>query len=471
VVHGFLIYSQANATTGAPATFVVNAVDGSNAFVSGYSGTVHFTSTDGAAVLPANTALSNSTGTFTATFNTAGQQEITATDIANSTITGAAPVTVAAPSANPTITTVTATPNPSIFGKQVPFVVNVTGNGVSTTPAQLNLTIDNGLEANLQTLGNTTVSAFPSGGTHTVFANYFGDATRGASSSAPLTFVVNPASTPVVVSANASSIVSGAQAQLSAGFNGTGSPRGTFTFFDGATPLGITPVGEGSIVVTDLAVGTHSITAAYSGSLDVLAATSAPITLTVTAPLAPDYSVSSTQTSATLLAGQSTNITISTKSLNGFFGTVKYSCGNLPVLVTCTFVPASASVTPSSPDVITVLTVKTTGPHAALMVPQSNRSVYAGLWAFSPFALGIVLLGVRKRKVAHAGVLSGLLVLAMVAGLASCGGGSQQQPVVTPTVTPAGTTTFTVTATGTAITGPAPANPSQQLSITLTVQP
>jgi hypothetical protein len=276
-----------------------------------------------------------------------------------------------------------------------------------------------------------------------------------------------------VVSANGSSIVSGAQAQLSAGFNGLGSPRGTFTFFDGATPLGISPVGDASIAVTDLAVGTHSITAAYSGSVDILAATSAPITLTVTPPQAPDFSVSSTPASATLLAGQSVSLNLSINSLNGFFGSVKYSCANLPVLVTCSFSPATVTVTPTSPNANTVLTVKTTGPHAALVNPRSQHPVYAMLWPFGPFALGLVIMAGGKRKMRRLSGMCALLVLAMVVSISSCGGGGQQTQTLVPppTATPAGTTTFVVTSTGTAITGANPANPSQQLSITLTVQP
>jgi len=49
---------------------------------------VHFTSTDGAAALPANATLTNGTGNFSATFNTAGNQTITATDTVNAGITG-----------------------------------------------------------------------------------------------------------------------------------------------------------------------------------------------------------------------------------------------------------------------------------------------------------------------------------------------------------------------------------------------
>jgi hypothetical protein len=56
----------------------------------GYSGTVHFTSSDGAANLPANytfTGADAGTHTFTVTLRTAGGQTVTATDTVNATIT------------------------------------------------------------------------------------------------------------------------------------------------------------------------------------------------------------------------------------------------------------------------------------------------------------------------------------------------------------------------------------------------
>src|SRR5207244_1832539 len=54
----------------------------------GYAGTVHFTSSDAQAVLPADSTLTKGVGTFSATLKTAGTQSITATDTVTSSITG-----------------------------------------------------------------------------------------------------------------------------------------------------------------------------------------------------------------------------------------------------------------------------------------------------------------------------------------------------------------------------------------------
>src|SRR5262249_59430328 len=66
--------------------------------------------------------------------------------------------------------------------------------------------------------------------------------------------------------------------------SGDGVPTGTVTFRDGATAIG-SPValvnGSASMVVSTLAAGSHSLTAAYGGSLDFLASTSAAVTQVV----------------------------------------------------------------------------------------------------------------------------------------------------------------------------------------------
>jgi len=70
----------------------------------------------------------------------------------------------------------------------------------------------------------------------------------------------------------------------------TGVPTGTVTFRDGAVTIGTATLGatgSASISVTTLAAGTHSLTAAYGGSLDFLASTSAAVSQVVNAGAAP----------------------------------------------------------------------------------------------------------------------------------------------------------------------------------------
>jgi hypothetical protein len=83
---------------GASHNVTVTALDASNNTDPTYTGTVHFTSTDGAAVLPADATLINGTGTFAVTLATEGTQAITATDTVTSSISGSQTgITVASP--------------------------------------------------------------------------------------------------------------------------------------------------------------------------------------------------------------------------------------------------------------------------------------------------------------------------------------------------------------------------------------
>jgi hypothetical protein len=63
-------------------------MDSSNDVLTDYLGTVHFTSTDPAAILPVDATLTNGTGTFTVKLKTAGSQTITAADMSTASITG-----------------------------------------------------------------------------------------------------------------------------------------------------------------------------------------------------------------------------------------------------------------------------------------------------------------------------------------------------------------------------------------------
>src|SRR2546427_674949 len=76
------------AIAGQPFTIDVTAADSLGNPIAGYAGTVHFTSSDTSAVLPANATLTNGQGSFSATLTKAGAQTIVATDTATAAITG-----------------------------------------------------------------------------------------------------------------------------------------------------------------------------------------------------------------------------------------------------------------------------------------------------------------------------------------------------------------------------------------------
>src|SRR6266571_2504269 len=134
----FTLAAPASATSGVAFSFTVTAQDQFNNPATGYSGTVHFTSSDAQAALPGNytfTAGDAGTHTFSATLKTAGTQSITATDTASGTITGSQ-TGIVVNSAPLTSIIVTPANSSAMIGTTVPF----TATGVYLDNSTQNLT-------------------------------------------------------------------------------------------------------------------------------------------------------------------------------------------------------------------------------------------------------------------------------------------------------------------------------------------
>jgi hypothetical protein len=97
------VSAPSSTTAGNAFNFTIKVLDANNNVATGYLGTVHFTSTDPAALLPSDytfKAADNGVHTFSATLKTAGTQSITATDTQTSSITGAQSLVVTPAAAN-----------------------------------------------------------------------------------------------------------------------------------------------------------------------------------------------------------------------------------------------------------------------------------------------------------------------------------------------------------------------------------
>ena len=72
-------------------------------------------------------------------------------------------------------------------------------------------------------------------------------------------------------------------ATMSGGFTGTVNPTGTITFYDGSTSIGTRAISEttATLATNTLALGTHTISASYSGDANYNAASAASITLNI----------------------------------------------------------------------------------------------------------------------------------------------------------------------------------------------
>jgi hypothetical protein len=93
----FVLTAPSTARSGAAFTVTVTAMDAYGNIATGYTGTVHFQSTDGRAILPGNytfVAGDNGVHSFQVTLRTKGKQTITVTDTLFSTISGNAQVSL-----------------------------------------------------------------------------------------------------------------------------------------------------------------------------------------------------------------------------------------------------------------------------------------------------------------------------------------------------------------------------------------
>lgn len=93
----YVVAISPGVTSGDAVTVHVLAEDASNHLASGYSGTASVTSSDAGATLPAAVTFHHGSASFQVTLATVGQQSITVTDNATSTLNGSATTNVAAP--------------------------------------------------------------------------------------------------------------------------------------------------------------------------------------------------------------------------------------------------------------------------------------------------------------------------------------------------------------------------------------
>jgi hypothetical protein len=114
-------------TAGTAGSFTVTAKNADGTTATGYTGTVHFSSSDGQAVLPADytfTAADGGVHTFSATLKTAGTQSITATDTATGSIAGSETGITVIPAAASTMS-VSGFPSPITAGVAGSFTITL----------------------------------------------------------------------------------------------------------------------------------------------------------------------------------------------------------------------------------------------------------------------------------------------------------------------------------------------------------
>jgi hypothetical protein len=203
----------------------------------------------------------------------------------------------------------------------------------------------------------------------------------------------------------------------------TGAPTGSVSFLDGSTLLATVALSNGVAVFTtsSLLVGTHTISASYTGDYDFYGSSAAAVSSVVAAP---GYTVTPAATALTIASGTSGTVGIQVASVGGYAGTVSFACAGLPGGMSCSFAPASIGLTTASATQQTVLTIGTSSSQASLRGGDGPGPLRSMVYlAVMP---GLLSLCFMRRHLRQAGrwtamSLSALVMLGAVASLSGCG--------------------------------------------------
>lgn len=212
---------------------------------------------------------------------------------------------------------------------------------------------------------------------------------------------------------------------------------GTVSFYNGTTLLGTATAddsGVATFTTSDLAMGTYSLTAVYSGCATVASSTSSALSLTIGA----GYTVTAPPTQS-IPAGGSADVNVTVLPLGAAFNSpVTLSASGLPAGATATFNPPV--VTPGASGAATVMTI-----HLSTLSAAMSRH---GRFPFAPFGAtlglcGVVILPLKRlsRETAFRTVIVGVLAITTMMAI-GCGGGFNGGSKVQPG-------SYVVTITGT----------------------
>jgi hypothetical protein len=301
-------------TAGQPVTFIASVSPGSA------TGSVQFL--DGAAVL-GTASLSTGSASFTTSSLSAGSHSISASYSGDSNYNGSSSAVLTEVVKTATAISLSSNGTPSTYGNSVQFTASISPNtGTGTVQFLDGATVMATVAVSSGRAAFTTSSL--SAGSHSIVAIYSGDSTRFPSTSAVWTQTVNKAGASVSLRSSLNPSTFGQSVTFTATVS-PGAATGSVQFLDGSTILDTVAVGAGSSILTisSLAVGSHRITAAYSGDTNYNSAVSGVLTQNVNKANTSTALASSLNPSR---HGQSVSLT-ATVSPAGGTGTVQFLDG------------------------------------------------------------------------------------------------------------------------------------------------
>jgi hypothetical protein len=253
---------------GKPVTFTATV----SSLVGTPTGKVEFL--NGSAVL-ATYRLTSGSAKYTTSNLPPGSDSITAVYLgnANNNTSKSSPVNQDVLTA--TTTTLTSSPNPSVFGQEIVFAAAVTSN-TGTPPDGEKVTFKLGstiLGTAILSSGSAKFSSSTLGvGTKRITAVYGGDANFAPSTSNSVTQAVTKATSETTLTATPDPSKYRQPATFTARVSpqSSGTPTGTVTFRDRSTTLGTVKLDgcTASYTTSKLIRGTHTIKATYNGNVD-----------------------------------------------------------------------------------------------------------------------------------------------------------------------------------------------------------
>jgi hypothetical protein len=163
----------------------------------------------------------------------------------------------------------------------------------------------------------------------------------------------------------------------------SGLPSGAGGSFN---PTSVTGSGNSTLTVTTSSstpVGTYTLTVkGTSGSL----VHSNTVSLTVNPP--PDFSISATPSSQTVVAGNSTNYTVNVGSVNGFSSSVALTASGLPSNTSANFNPSSVTAPGSSTMTVSTSTSTPAGTSTLTVTGTSGSLVHSNTVSLTVNAAG-----------------------------------------------------------------------------------
>lgn len=336
-------------------------------------------------------------------------------------------------------------PQPAEYGKSIAYPLLLTKLGSNAMPSLVYLDLQADAPAVFTPQVNSAASLAVSSlavGTHSITAQYSGDATYAGSTSQPVTVTISPAASATTITSSANPSYAGQGVTFTASVTSGGpAPTGSVVFSSGSTTLATVALsgGSASYVTQFSSAGNQSITASYAGDGNNGSSSAA-----VNQAVVPAFDVQpgSGGGSLTVQSGASVTTPVSVNGMAGFTGTVMFACTGLPANASCSFNPASVNVA-NGASAATMLTVHTSGGNTAA---SALLPVTWGGGASLACGLMLILPGVRRRGQRLFVILSCCAFGIAALGAMGCGG-SSAKAMANSTSTPAGSYSFNVTAT------------------------